>query len=227
MKDGTQRGIREVWRNDRGREKAGESRTLPPLLPPLLFRSFLGQQTVAGVGLRSQEMDRECYGEKKEGEGVGGVIGHARQYILPSRPTLHPSSPPTSPPSLTTLICFPLCLIRTRWIRLSSPASLLLNLPPSSRPPFSSLSPPGFARLWHPTDFVTLWFLARREKYQAESRFQQAKNEGLTEWELWEHKKAFLCLLQLLSLYFPYLVCLLASYFHSCWFFGVNAGFLL
>lgn len=164
---------------------------------------------------------------KREKGWGGGVIGHARQYILPSRPTLHPSSPPTSPPSLTTLICFPLCLIRTRWIRLSSPASLLLNLPPSSRPPFSSLSPPGFARLWHPTDFVTLWFLARREKYQAESRFQQAKNEGLTEWELWEHKKAFLCLLQLLSLYFPYLVCLLASYFHSCWFFGVNAGFLL
>lgn len=85
MKDGTQRGIREVWRNDRGREKAGESRTLPPLLPPLLFRSFLGQQTVAEVGLGSQEMDRECNGEKKEGEGVGGGGDRARQTVYPPK----------------------------------------------------------------------------------------------------------------------------------------------
>lgn len=167
--------------------------------------------------LGKAEMER-CNGEKKK--GGRWEADRARQTAYPpSRPTLHPSSPLL----LTAVICFPLCVIRTRWIQLSSLASLLLNCPPSSQPPFSSLSPPGFAHLWHPTDFVTLWFLARREKYQAESPFHQAKDEGLTERKHEEEALGTqvglsLSLLWLLSIYFPYLVCLLGSYFHFCWF---------
>lgn len=91
---------------------------------------------------------------------------------------------------------------------------------PASQPPFSSLSPPGFTRLWHPTDFVTLWFLAGREEYQGRVSISSGKelSESMRR-RLWEHKQAFLCLLELVFLYFPYLVCLLGSYIHLA-----NAG---
>lgn len=209
MKDGTQRGIREVRRNDRERKKARERRTLPPLLPPPLFHSFLRQQNVAKVGLKRQKWGDAMVRRKG---GRQGLIGHVRQYILPSRST-HPPSLLFSclAPSLTTLICFPLCVIRTRWIWLFSLASLLPD--PPHQPPFSSLFPPGFARLWHPTDFVTLWFLARRWKYQAESPFHQAKDEGLKERkheeEALENQMApSLSLLSLLFIFHILFVCL-------------------
>lgn len=77
--------------------------------------------------------------------------------------------------------------------------------PPTSQPPFSSLSPDGFARLWHPTDFVTLRFLARGEKYQAESPFHQAKDGDLTKQK--HEEEALATQMGLTSMHFECLVC--------------------
>lgn len=151
-------------------------------------------------------MKWEHYVEEKRG---GGLIWHARQYILPSRSTLqpHPTPQPHHLPHRTHLFS------TLPYQDQMDPT--VFGCVPASQPPFSSLSPPGFTRLWHPTDFVTLWFLARREKYQARVSISSGKelSESMRR-RLWEHKQAFLCLLELVCLYFPYLVCLLDSYFH-------------
>lgn len=56
MKDGTQRGISRARRNDGEKESRGKA-TLPPLFPPLLFRPFLGHQTVAVGGLNQAGLE--------------------------------------------------------------------------------------------------------------------------------------------------------------------------
>ncbi len=79
MKDGTQQGIREVRRNDRERKKAGERRTLPPLLPPPFFHSFLGQKLLLKLTWEGRNGARVLWCVCVV---VGGLIGNSRQHIL-------------------------------------------------------------------------------------------------------------------------------------------------
>lgn len=87
MKDGTQQGIREVRRNDRERKKARERRNTPSFVASCSLSFFPRATNCCLSQLGKAEIERECYGEKKK--GGGGLIGHARQYILPSGSTLH------------------------------------------------------------------------------------------------------------------------------------------
>lgn len=218
MKDGTQRGIREVRRNDRERKKARERRTLPPLLPPPLFHSFLGQQNVAKVGLKRQKWGDAMVRRKG---GRQGLIGHVRQYILPSRST-HPPSLLFSclAPSLTTLICFPLCVIRTRWIWLFSLASLL----PDPPPPTTFLLPfsPWLCSFMTPHGFCHSVVSGKEVEIPSWVSISPGKGWGFEREKAWGggsgKPNGPFSLPPFLAIYFPYLVCLLGWYFHFCWF---------
>ena len=156
------------------RKKAGVRRTLPPLLPPLLFHSVLRRQT-AEVRKGKQKWSKSARVRKKREARLGGfLIALQGWYILPSRCTLHPSPPSPCSPHFSVFYsvlsapdgsdCLPLQPHFSTTVPLfsSSQISLFLILPPTS--------------LVHdtPTDFVTLGFLARREN-QAESQIQRAK----------------------------------------------------
>lgn len=172
MNGDTPQGIKRCFRG----KKAREWQNIPPLLHPTLGHVFLKQQTFKR-SLGRAEMEWKCYLDKKKPGLIEPLVSPS-----PNALSFFFFCLPPHPVSLTTLICFRLNLIRTRWIWLSFPASRLRNL---ASPP-NHLSPPGFARLWHPTDFVTLRSLARRENYRARGSISSSK-----QWSkrLWEHKK--------------------------------------
>lgn len=111
------KGLRDVL----GR-KNSEWLNIPPLMHPTLGHVSLKQQTFQR-SLGKAEMEWKCYLDKKKQGLIEPLVSPS--YNVSS---FFSFCLPPHPVPLTTLICFRLNLIRTRWIWLSFPASRLRNL---------------------------------------------------------------------------------------------------
>lgn len=114
---------------ERERKQRGRGTLLPLLPPPLSFFLSWGNKMLPKSAWEGRSGARAQW----RGGGRWGTTDSISSRVDPR------SIPPRLPPSLTALICFPLRLIGTRWIRLSSLASLLLPffLLPFTAPPVS------------------------------------------------------------------------------------------